>query len=148
MTLEELVEGFRAVATASVADSVDKVCGRRGYMDHELRPRINEKRIVGPAVTVQEADKKSKREEVWAAASYKSASEADREAKAYLQTWSKKVMCRDKFRVSQVVRDLLYDRGLDQWGRLRESGKRDVAQVSSDAAVEAGAKLTGSSRWT
>jgi regulator of RNase E activity RraA len=42
------------VATASVADSVDKVCGRRGYMDHEMRPRINEKRIVGPAVTVQE----------------------------------------------------------------------------------------------
>ena len=54
MTLDELVQGFHAVATASVADSVDKVCGRRGYMDHDLRPRINEKRIVGPAVTVQE----------------------------------------------------------------------------------------------
>lgn len=54
MTLEELVQGFRAVATASVADAVDKICGRRGYMDHELRPRINEKRIVGPAVTVKE----------------------------------------------------------------------------------------------
>lgn len=54
MTLEQLVSGFSAVATASVADSVDKVCGRRGYMDHELRPRINEKRIVGPAVTVLE----------------------------------------------------------------------------------------------
>jgi regulator of RNase E activity RraA len=54
MTLDEVVDGFRAVATASVADSVDKVCGRRGYMDHEMRPRINEKRIVGPAVTVQE----------------------------------------------------------------------------------------------
>lgn len=54
MTLEELVLGFRAVATASVADAVDKICGQRGYMDHELRPRINEKRIVGPAVTVRE----------------------------------------------------------------------------------------------
>jgi regulator of RNase E activity RraA len=54
MTLEELVRGFQAVATASVADSVDKVCGKRGFMDHELRPRINEKRIVGPAVTVRE----------------------------------------------------------------------------------------------
>ena len=54
MKVDELVAGFRAVATASVADSVDKVCGRRGYMDHELRPRINENRIVGPAVTVQE----------------------------------------------------------------------------------------------
>lgn len=54
MDIKELVEGFRGVATASVADSVDKICGRRGYMDHELRPRINEKRIVGPAVTVLE----------------------------------------------------------------------------------------------
>lgn len=54
MELNELVQGFRAVATASVADSVDKICGRRGYMDHALRPRINEKRIVGPAVTVAE----------------------------------------------------------------------------------------------
>jgi 4-hydroxy-4-methyl-2-oxoglutarate aldolase len=54
MDLKELVEGFRGVATASVADSVDKICGKRGYMDHELRPRINEKRVVGPAVTVLE----------------------------------------------------------------------------------------------
>jgi regulator of RNase E activity RraA len=54
MELKDLVEGFRGVATASVADSVDKICGKRGYMDHELRPRINEKRIVGPAVTVLE----------------------------------------------------------------------------------------------
>jgi len=54
MELKDLVEGFLAVATASVADSVDKICGRRGYMDHALRPRINEKRIVGPAVTVVE----------------------------------------------------------------------------------------------
>ena len=121
--------------------------GPRPSFDIPLGPRL-QKNVRELVKRVQEADKKSKREEVWAAASYKSASEADREAKAYLQTWSKKVMCRDKFRVSQVVRDLLYDRGLDQWGRLRESGKRDVAQVSSDAAVEAGAKLTGSSRWT
>ena len=42
MTLDELVKGFAAVATASVADSVEKVCGRRGHMDHELRPRIND----------------------------------------------------------------------------------------------------------
>lgn len=54
MTLEELVKGFGEVATASVADAVDKVCGRRGYMEHALKPRINERRIVGPAVTVLE----------------------------------------------------------------------------------------------
>lgn len=54
MTLQELIDAFRAVATASVADSVDKMCGKRGYLDHELKPRINDKRIVGPAVTVLE----------------------------------------------------------------------------------------------
>lgn len=54
MTLQELIDAFRAVATASVADSVDKLCGKRGYLDHELKPRINDKRIVGPAVTVLE----------------------------------------------------------------------------------------------
>ena len=54
MDLKELVSGFAAVATASVADAVDKVCGKRGYMDHEIKPRINEKRVVGPAVTVLE----------------------------------------------------------------------------------------------
>lgn len=55
MTLDELVAGFRATATASVADAVDKVTGRRGYLDHAIKPRINETKIVGPAVTVQEA---------------------------------------------------------------------------------------------
>jgi 4-hydroxy-4-methyl-2-oxoglutarate aldolase len=55
MTQQELVEGFRAVATASVADAVDKVCGKRGYMDSTIKPRINEKRVVGPAATVLEA---------------------------------------------------------------------------------------------
>lgn len=54
MTLQELVEGLRGVAIASVADSVDKVAGRRGYLDHEIRPRINDRRVVGPAVTVRE----------------------------------------------------------------------------------------------
>ena len=54
MTLQELIDAFRAVATASVADSVDKMCGKRGYLDHELKPRINDKRIIGPAVTVLE----------------------------------------------------------------------------------------------
>ncbi len=54
MTDQEIIEGFRHVATASVADAVDKIAGKRGYMDHTIKPRINEKRIVGPAVTVLE----------------------------------------------------------------------------------------------
>jgi regulator of RNase E activity RraA len=54
MELKNLVEGFRDVATASVADAVDKLAGKRGYMDQSIKPRINDKRVVGPAVTVQE----------------------------------------------------------------------------------------------
>ncbi|HEY0833654.1 MAG TPA: RraA family protein [Azospirillum sp.] len=50
----ELIAGFRQVATASVADAVDKVAGRRGYMDHPIKPRINDRKIVGPAVTILE----------------------------------------------------------------------------------------------
>lgn len=54
MNLQSLVDGFREVATASVADAVDKLAGKRGYMDQSIKPRINDKRVVGPAVTVRE----------------------------------------------------------------------------------------------
>jgi regulator of RNase E activity RraA len=50
----DITRRLQAVATASVADAVDKIAGRRGYMDHEIKPRINDKKIVGPAVTVLE----------------------------------------------------------------------------------------------
>src|SRR5512144_2616056 len=50
----DLVRRLHAVATASVADAVDKIAGRRGYMDYEIKPRINDKKVVGPAVTVLE----------------------------------------------------------------------------------------------
>ncbi|MGZ8259079.1 MAG: RraA family protein, partial [Caldimonas sp.] len=55
MDLKSLVAAFDKVAVASVADAVDKVCGRRGYMDSCIKPRINDKRICGPAATVLEA---------------------------------------------------------------------------------------------
>lgn len=55
MDTQALIEAFGKVAIASAADAVDKVCGRRGYMDSTLKPRINDKRICGPAVTVLEA---------------------------------------------------------------------------------------------
>ena len=54
MFSKEMIERYRKVATASVADAVDKVTGKRGYMDSTIKPRINEKGIVGPAVTVLE----------------------------------------------------------------------------------------------
>ena len=54
MHTEDLVAGFREVATASVADAVDKVAGRTGFLPAGVKPRINEKKIVGPAVTILE----------------------------------------------------------------------------------------------
>lgn len=54
MTLEDLIAGYRSVATASVADAVDKIAGKSGLLNPDIRPRINENKVVGPAVTVLE----------------------------------------------------------------------------------------------
>jgi 4-hydroxy-4-methyl-2-oxoglutarate aldolase len=53
--MTNLIEEFSKVAIASVADAIDKVCGHRGYMDHVIKPQINDKRICGPAATVLES---------------------------------------------------------------------------------------------
>lgn len=53
--MNELIQGFQQVAIASVADAVDKVCGKRAYLDSSIKPRINDQRICGPAATVLEA---------------------------------------------------------------------------------------------
>jgi 4-hydroxy-4-methyl-2-oxoglutarate aldolase len=49
-----LIESFRRVATASVADAVDKICGARGYLGAGIAPRTSDRKIAGPAVTVLE----------------------------------------------------------------------------------------------
>jgi len=54
MYSKEIVDGFMKVSTASVSDAVDKIAGKRGYMDYSIKPRINEDKIVGPAVTILE----------------------------------------------------------------------------------------------
>jgi regulator of RNase E activity RraA len=51
MLTSDIIEGFRTVAIASVADAIDKVSGRRGYLHHSVKNQINAKRMVGPAVT-------------------------------------------------------------------------------------------------
>lgn len=51
---KEVIEQFKNIATASVCDAIDQVVGKRGFMDFEVKPRINEERIAGPAVTVKE----------------------------------------------------------------------------------------------
>lgn len=55
MLTPEIIEGFRTVAIASVADAIDKVTGRRGYLHHSVKNQINQKRMVGPAVTTLHA---------------------------------------------------------------------------------------------
>lgn len=49
-----IIDGFKKVSTASVSDAVDRIAGRRGFMDHEIKPRISDKKVVGPAVTILE----------------------------------------------------------------------------------------------
>jgi regulator of RNase E activity RraA len=51
---KEVTEQFKKISTASISDAVDLVTGTRGFMDFEVKPRINERRIAGPAVTVKE----------------------------------------------------------------------------------------------
>jgi regulator of RNase E activity RraA len=51
MLTPDIIEGFRSVAIASVADAIDKVTGRRGYLHHSVKNQVNQKRMVGPALT-------------------------------------------------------------------------------------------------
>src|SRR5438477_11492090 len=48
---DPLVEGFRMVEVASVADAMEQLYGQRSYMSHEMRPLFASK-FAGPAVTV------------------------------------------------------------------------------------------------
>jgi regulator of RNase E activity RraA len=48
---DPLMEGFRLVEVASVADAVEQLYGQRAHMSHEMRPLFMTK-FAGPAVTV------------------------------------------------------------------------------------------------
>ena len=50
MTKDPIVAGFEESTVASVADAVDQVLNQRGFMSHDMRPRIGV-RFVGRAVT-------------------------------------------------------------------------------------------------
>ncbi len=56
MEWNELIERYKKVALASVADACDSIVGRTCYMSHDMRPRIVEARVVGPALTVNETE--------------------------------------------------------------------------------------------
>ena len=48
---DPLIEGFRLVEVASVADAMEQLYGQRAYMAHDMRPLFKTK-FAGPAVTV------------------------------------------------------------------------------------------------
>jgi regulator of RNase E activity RraA len=48
---DPVIEGFRAVEVASVADAMEQLYGQRAYMSHDMRPLFKTK-FAGPAVTV------------------------------------------------------------------------------------------------
>jgi 4-hydroxy-4-methyl-2-oxoglutarate aldolase len=48
---DPLIEGFRNVEVASVADAMEQLYGQRVYMSHHMRPLFTTK-FAGPAVTV------------------------------------------------------------------------------------------------
>jgi 4-hydroxy-4-methyl-2-oxoglutarate aldolase len=47
----ELIEGFRLVEVASVADAMEQLYGKKAYMSHDMRP-LTMTKFVGPATTV------------------------------------------------------------------------------------------------
>ena len=48
---DSVVEGFKKTTVASVSDAVDQVTGRRGFLNHDMRPRVAGP-VVGRAATV------------------------------------------------------------------------------------------------
>src|SRR5208282_2536310 len=48
---DPIVEGFRQVEVASVADAIEQLYGKKAYMHHEMRPLFTTK-FAGPAVTI------------------------------------------------------------------------------------------------
>jgi regulator of RNase E activity RraA len=48
---DPLIEGFRMVEAASVADAMEQLYGQRAYLAHDMRPLFKTK-FAGPAVTV------------------------------------------------------------------------------------------------
>ena len=47
----DLIEGFRLVEVASVADAMEQLYGQKAYLPHDMRP-LNPAKFAGPAVTV------------------------------------------------------------------------------------------------
>lgn len=55
MYSQEVIQGYRNIfSTASIADACDLVIGKTMFLPFEIKNQVNTKKIVGPAVTIQE----------------------------------------------------------------------------------------------
>lgn len=50
----EMVERLRNLAVATLSDGCDQIAGKRGFMDFDIKGRVNARKIVGRAATVLE----------------------------------------------------------------------------------------------
>ena len=50
----DFIDRLRKLAVATLSDGCDQIAGRRGFMDFEIKARINGRKIVGTAATVLE----------------------------------------------------------------------------------------------
>lgn len=51
---KEMIERLRKLAVATLSDGCDQIAGKRGYMDFDIKGRVNARKIVGIAATVLE----------------------------------------------------------------------------------------------
>lgn len=51
---DEIIPRLRNLAVATLSDGCDQIVGRRGFLDHDIKARVNARKIVGRAVTVLE----------------------------------------------------------------------------------------------
>lgn len=51
---KENIERLRNLAVATLSDGCDQIAGRRGFMDYDVKGRVNHRKIVGQAATVLE----------------------------------------------------------------------------------------------
>lgn len=51
---EKNIERLRNLAVATLSDGCDQIAGRRGFMDYDIKARVNARKIAGTAVTVLE----------------------------------------------------------------------------------------------
>ena len=58
--MAENIQRLRQLAVATLSDGCDQIAGQRGYMDFDIKGRVNARKIVGCAATVLEVPSREK----------------------------------------------------------------------------------------